>query len=214
MTRPSRLNSTFLASSAWVPTTMSISPEAAPSLTFFASLAVTRRERRPILIGKPSNRARNCCNAGGRAGWSGRPPPPASPPSPRRRRRATPPRSCRSRHRRRPAGPLACPRQVAQHIVDRPVLIVGFLVREAVDECRIARAVGLGHFAGAQRAFGGGGDQLTRDLADALLHLRLATLPRLAAQTVERRPVLARAIAGQDFEVFDRDIELVAARIG
>ncbi len=103
--------------------------------------------------------------------------------------------------------------EVAEHVADRAVLVVGLLIGEAVDERRVAGRVGLGNLAGAESALGGDRDQLTRNLADALLHLRLTPLPRLAAEPVERGILLARAVAGEDFEVLDRHVELVAARI-
>ena len=104
-------------------------------------------------------------------------------------------------------------REIAEHVVDRAVLVVGFLVREAVDERGIAALVGLDHVAGMERAFGGGRDQLAGDLADALLHAALAPLPRLAAEPVERAAFF-RPVAAQDFEILDRNVELVAAGIG
>ena len=52
---------------------------------------------------------RRCGNAGAPAAWSAPPPPPACPPWRRQRRRAARLRSCRSRHRRRPADPSAGP---------------------------------------------------------------------------------------------------------
>ena len=75
--------------------------------------------------------------------------------------------------------------EVGEHVGDRAVLVVGFLIGEAVDECGIA-GVGLGDDAGAGRAHRRDLDELARDLADALLHPRLAPLPRLAAEAVER----------------------------
>ncbi len=58
-----------------------------------------------------------------------------------------------------------------------------------------------------------GGDQLAGDLADALLHPALAPLPRLAAELVERRAFLRRAVAAEHLEILDRHVELVAAGI-
>ena len=104
-------------------------------------------------------------------------------------------------------------RQIDHHVVDRAVLIVGLLVREAVDEAGIAARVAFDHVARPDRTFGGDRDQFSRDLADALLHLRLATLPRLAAQPVERGAVLARSVARQDFEILDGDEQFVATGI-
>ena len=103
--------------------------------------------------------------------------------------------------------------KVLDHVADRPVLIVGFLIGEAVDESGIARDIGFGDGGRAQRAGGGGLEQLARDFADPLLHLRLAPLPGLAAQPVEAYAVGFRAVAGQDLQILDRHIELVAARI-
>ena len=57
----------------------------------------------------PGSARRRCGGAGAPAASSARSPRPACPTWPRRRRRAAPPRSCRSRHRRRSAGPSACP---------------------------------------------------------------------------------------------------------
>ena len=104
--------------------------------------------------------------------------------------------------------------EIGEHVVDRAVLIVGFLIGEAIDEGGVAAAVGLGDLGRAQRAVGGGGDQLAGDLADALLHPRLAALPRLAAELVERDALALRAVAGEHVEILDRDVELVAAGIG
>src|SRR5205823_10715282 len=55
--------------------------------------------------------------------------------------------------------------------------------------------------------------QLSGDLADALLHPRLAPLPRLAAEAVERDALALVAVAREQFDIFDRQIELVAAGI-
>ncbi len=52
------------------------------------------------------------------------------------------------------------------------------------------------------------------DLADPLLEPRLAPLPGLAAETIERHPFVLAAEAREHVEVFDRDVELVAPRIG
>ena len=98
------------------------------------------------------------------------------------------------------------------HVGDRAVLVVGLLIGEAVDEGGVA-GVGLDHRAGAQRALGGGLDQLAGDLADPLLHPRLAPLPGLAAEPVERDAVALAAVAGEDVDILDRHVELVAAGI-
>ena len=102
--------------------------------------------------------------------------------------------------------------EIAERVGDGAVLIVGFLVREAVDEAGEA-GFGFGDVGLAQRALGGDGDELARDFADPLLHPRLAALPRFAAELVEAGALFA-AVAGEDLEVFDRDVELVAAEVG
>ena len=95
---------------------------------------------------------------------------------------------------------------------DRAVLVVGFFVGEAVDECGVAR-VGFGDHAGAGGAQRCDLDQLSGDLADPLLHPRLAPLPRFAAKAVERDAFAVASVAAQKLDILDRDIELVAARI-
>ena len=102
--------------------------------------------------------------------------------------------------------------EIVDHLADRAVLIVRLLIREAVDEGGVA-GVRLGDRAGAQRPLGGDLDQLAGDLADALLHPRLAPLPGLAAQPVERHALALAAVAGEDVDILDRQIELVAAGI-
>ena len=57
-------------------------------------------------------------------------------------------------------------------------------------------------------------DQLGGDLAQALLEAGLARLPADSAEPVELRAVLGRAVAGQQLDVLDRQVQLVAARIG
>ena len=52
-----------------------------------------------------------------------------------------------------------------------------------------------------------------RDLADALLHARLARLPGAAAEPVELDAGLLRAVARQELDVLDRQEQLVAAGI-
>ena len=102
--------------------------------------------------------------------------------------------------------------EVLEHVGDRPVLVVGLLIGEAVDEGGVA-ASGFGDHAGARGAHRGDLDELARNLADPLLHPRLAPLPRLAAEAVERDALALAAVAGQQLDVLDRDVELVAARI-
>src|SRR6185369_2203729 len=99
--------------------------------------------------------------------------------------------------------------EVFQDILDRAVLVVGFLIGEAIDELGVS-TVGFSDDAGAGGAESGRLDQLARDLADPLLHPRLAPLPRFAAEAVERNALAFAAIARQQFDVLDRHVELVA----
>ncbi len=102
--------------------------------------------------------------------------------------------------------------EVGENVGDRAVLVVGFLIRKAVDEGGVG-GVGFGDHAGPRRAHRRDLDQLTRDRADALLHLRLAPLPGFAAEAVERDVVALAAVAGQKLDILDRHVQLVAARI-
>jgi hypothetical protein len=104
--------------------------------------------------------------------------------------------------------------EVLQHVLDRPVLVVGLLPGEAVDELVEGRLFGQQHRRLAQGAPGCGLEQLVRDLADALLEPGLAPLPGLAAELVERDALGLAAVAREDVDVLDRDIELVAAGVG
>src|SRR5439155_24093381 len=75
-------------------------------------------------------------------------------------------------------------------------------------------AIRLGDGRGPGRALRGRFAQLAGNLADAVLHPRLAPLPCLAAEAVERRAAFAlAAVTRQQFDVLDRQIEPVAARI-
>ena len=72
---------------------------------------------------------------------------------------------------------------------------------------------GLGFLDRVGRARRGDGDQTRGHLAKTLLRFRLARLPRGAAQPVERDIVALGPVAGQQVDVFDRQIELGVARI-
>src|SRR3546814_14638185 len=89
------------------------------------------------------------------------------------------------------------------------VLIVGFLIGEAVGEGRIGGVLRK-QLARTKRALRRGREQFARDLADALLHPRLAPLPRFAAEPVECDAVAPAAVARADVELFDRDVALGA----
>jgi hypothetical protein len=102
--------------------------------------------------------------------------------------------------------------EIADHLGDRPVLVVRLLIGETVDEGGIA-GVGLRNGARPKRSLGRGLDELARNLADSLLHLRLAPLPGLAAEPVERHALALASVAGEHVDILDRHVELVAARI-
>ena len=102
--------------------------------------------------------------------------------------------------------------QILEHLADRAILVLGFLIGEAVDELRIGR-IGFEQSPGAGRADRGGLDQHAGNLADALLHPALAPLPCFAAEAVEHGALAVAAIAGKHVDILDRDVELVAAGI-
>ena len=56
-------------------------------------------------------------------------------------------------------------------------------------------------------------DQLAGDLADAVLHPRLARLPAAAAEPVELDAGVLGAVARQQLDVLDRQEQLVAAGV-
>jgi hypothetical protein len=57
-------------------------------------------------------------------------------------------------------------------------------------------------------------DEIGGDLADALLEAGLARLPGDAAEPIELNGALRRAVARQELDVLDRQIELGALRVG
>src|SRR3546814_7286271 len=67
----------------------------------------------------------------------------------------------------------AARRHVGEHVADRAVLIVGFLIGEAVGEGGVGGVLRK-QLARTKRALRRGREQFARDLADALLHPRLA----------------------------------------
>ncbi len=105
-------------------------------------------------------------------------------------------------------------RQIAQHIVNRALLIVGFGPGKAFGELVIARLIGQQHRRLAQGPRRCGLEQFVGDLPDALLQAALAALPGFAAQAVERHQIAIAAIAAEHVDILDRDVELVAAGIG
>ena len=105
----------------------------------------------------------------------------------------------------------AARRHVLQHVGDGAGLVFRLGEREAGAELvpgafRGRQAGRLTHPAG-----GGGAYQLPGHIADALLHLRLARLPARAAQLVQCHAAALAAEAGQQFDVLDGQVKLLAA---
>ena len=104
--------------------------------------------------------------------------------------------------------------KIGQDLLDGAFLVVGFLPGKTLGELVVARLFGQQHRRLAQRTGGGGAQQFVGDLADPLLEPRLAPLPGFAAEPVERHAFILAAETREHVEVLDRDVELVAARIG
>ena len=103
--------------------------------------------------------------------------------------------------------------EIGQHRFDAGVLVLGLLVREARDELVVGafRRGNRGRL--LQLAQGRDLDQLGRNLAQPLLEPRLARLPGDAAEPVELRARLVRAVAREQLDVLDGQEQLVAARV-
>ena len=76
--------------------------------------------------------------------------------------------------------------QILKHFFNNAQLIFGFLIRETVDKAGIGRTVDFNDRTRTKRTFGRGFKQFAGDCADAFFQLRLAPLPCLTAQLVER----------------------------
>ena len=102
--------------------------------------------------------------------------------------------------------------EVLEHVVDGGELVVGLGVGEAGAEFFPGVVVG-GREDGAlaERALGGDADEAFRHVADAGLEARLLRLPGAAAEAVEQ--ALLVAVAGEELDVLDRQVELVAAGV-
>ena len=103
--------------------------------------------------------------------------------------------------------------EVGQDIGNGAVLIVGFLVLEAVEELVVRPFLDFQHRRFPKRAGGGDLHQLARDGLDALLQAGAPLLPSFAAQPVELDRFLARSVAAEDVDILDRDEQLVPAAI-
>ena len=198
-----------LPSSAWVPTTMSTVPSARPCFTFFRSAFGTSREACATFTGKPRKRSvkvLKCWRASSVVG--------------------TIDGDLLAAHRRDEgraqrhlglaeadvAAHQAVHRlagaEIVEHRVDDGLLVLGLVVREAGAEL-LVHAVRHGEARRlAQQPRGRDLDQLARHLADAVLQPRLARLPAGAAEPVELDAGLLRAVARQQLDVLDRQIEL------
>ncbi len=130
--------------------------------------------------------------------------------APPRRPRASQPRSCRSRRRRRSAGPSGCPfpdrpprrqwRTAGRRFPDRG---------SGPQRPPRSNAAPQGSAHGAT-PFRRDPHQPVRDLADPLLQLGLLGLPGATAQPVEQP--LFMAIAAEKLDVLDRQVKLCRSR--
>ena len=102
-------------------------------------------------------------------------------------------------------------RQVVEHVGDRLQLVVGLGIGEAGAEFLVQAFLRAHRLAALHRALGGDGDQPVGHVGDALLEPRLARLPGDAAQPIELRVLVRRAVAAQHVDVLDRHEQLVAA---
>ena len=101
---------------------------------------------------------------------------------------------------------------VAEHVGDGVQLVLGLGIGEAGAELLPGVVVlRLQHRALAQRAFGGDADQPVGHVADPRLQPGLLRLPRPAAEPVEQ--ALLVAVARQELDVLDRQVEPVAAGV-
>ena len=194
--------------------TMSMSPSLMPFFTSASSLPATRREACAIFTGSPRKRSVKvwkCWRASSVVGTTTATCLPAS----------TASRLARKRHLGLAEADIAADQpvhgpaagEIVEHGVDARGLVLGLLIGEARREL-VIEPVGRGdHRRLAQLAHGRDLDQLLGDVADALLELRFSRLPADAAKPVELHAGLVRAVAAQQLDVLDRQIELVAALI-
>ena len=184
---------------------------------FLGLLRLGRRDqpRQPADLDREALEAarRNSVNAGGRAGSSGRPARPASPDmaATKAARSATSvlPKPT-SPHTSRSIGLPDC--QVGEHFLDRAVLVVGLLIGEAVDELReggSGSATAPGRVARSAAV-------LISSPAISRMRSFIRDLRRCQASPPSRSradALAVAAVAGQDVDILDRHVELVAAGI-
>ena len=108
----------------------------------------------------------------------------------------------------RPAG-----RHIFQHRVDRSLLVIGLVIRKARAEFGIKTFRRHQFRRGFGLPCGGDFDEPRRHFENALAHFRLALLPGDAAEFVEFDGGIFRAIARQKLEIFDRQKQFVAIGI-
>ena len=103
--------------------------------------------------------------------------------------------------------------EIVERGIDRALLVFGLLIREAGAELIIGAFRNRDLLRFAQLALGRDFHQLMSDLADAVLHPRLARLPSRAAEAVEFDLEVFRAVARQQVDILDRQIQLGLAGI-
>ena len=108
----------------------------------------------------------------------------------------------------RPAGG-----KIVEHGADGGLLVVGLVIGKAGAEFVVEAGLDREPRRFAQLPLGGDLDQFVGDLADAVLHPRLARLPGGAAELVELDAGLLRAVARQKLDVLDRQEQFVAAGV-
>src|SRR4029077_11477996 len=91
--------------------------------------------------------------------------------------------------------------ELAEHGIDRGLLVVGLLVGKAGAEFVIEAVPHREPRRLPQLPLGRNLDQLVGDLADAALHAPLAPLPSAAAEAVEVDVGLLRAVARKQLDV-------------
>jgi len=104
-------------------------------------------------------------------------------------------------------------RQIVEHGADARRLVLGLLVGEAGGEF-VVQPPGRGkHRRLAQLPHRRDLDQLLSHVADALLEAGFARLPGHTAEPIELRARLVGAVAAQELDILDREVELVAAGV-
>ena len=103
--------------------------------------------------------------------------------------------------------------EIVEHGRDGGLLVVGLVVGKARREFVVEAGLDGEKRRLAQLPLGGDLDQFARDLADAILHARLARLPGGGAEPVELDARLLRAVARKKLDILDRQEQLVAAGI-